>query len=245
MVEHLFVVATYHKKLERRTDLRQAFDVLHMVGVAHAAAHQQDGFLIRVNAELCRRVLAGQLFVEFRVHRNAERQDAVLRNAALHTAVGEQFTRGDDVLHARHILPVRVERVVGNNADGLDIGEFFALFQLIDHLCGKNVRTDDNIGHMVRNDLGKLGRTECVDDIDNARRRVKIACAVVLGQLVDQTVQRLHVLGGEQIALVDGGFDQVADIGVNIQRVNFRALGFQHVADGLCGGMVTETGGDG
>ena len=107
------------------------------------------------------------------------------------------------------------------------------------------MRTDDNIGHMVRNDLGKLGRTECVDDIDNARRRVKIACAVVLGQLVDQTVQRLHVFGGEQIALVDGGFDQVADIGVNIQCVNFRALGFQHVADGLCGGMVTETGGDG
>lgn len=91
----------------------------------------------------------------------------------LYTAVGEQFTRGDDVLHARHILPVRVERVVGNNADGLDIGEFFAFFQFIDHLRCKNVRTDDNIGHMVRNDLGKLGRTECVDDIDNARRRVK------------------------------------------------------------------------
>ena len=121
----------------------------------HAAAHQQDGFLIRVNAELCRRVLAGQLFVEFRVHRNAERQDAVLRNAALYTAVGEQFTRGDDVLHARHILPVRVERVVGNNADGLNIGEFFA-FQLIDHLRCKNMRTDDNIGHMVRNDLANL-----------------------------------------------------------------------------------------
>ena len=105
-----------------------------MVGVAHAAAHQQDGFLIRVNAEAVPPRPRGTAFVEFRVHRNAERQDAVLRNAALYTAVGEQFTRGDDVLHARHILPVRVERVVGNNADGLDIGEFFAFFQLIDHL---------------------------------------------------------------------------------------------------------------
>ena len=86
------------------------------------------------------------------------------------------------------------------------------------------MRTDDNIGHMVRNDLGKLGRTECVDDIDNARRRVKIACAVVLGQLVDQTVQRLHMLGGEQISLVDRGFNEVADIGVHIERVHLRPL---------------------
>ena len=37
---------------------------------------------------------------------------------------------------------------------------------------------------------------------------------------VDQTVQRLHVLGGEQIALVDGGFDQVADIGVNLSLIH-------------------------
>ena len=47
------------------------------------------------------------------------------------------------------------------------------------------------------------------------------------------------MLGGEQIALVDRGFDQVADIGVYIQSVYFRALAFQHIPNRFGGGMVS------
>ena len=138
-----------------------------------------------------------------------------------------------------------MQGVVGDNADGLNIRQLFALFELIHHLRGKNMRADDRVGRIAGEYLGKLGCAERVDDIDDAGRRGKIACAVVFRQLVDQTVQRLHVLGRKQIAFVDRGFDQIADIGVHIQRVHFSAAAGQQVADGLGRCMVSVTRGHG
>ena len=221
---HFLVVAADDEHLERHTDLHDLFDSLYVLCVSHAAAHQQDGMHIRVDAELLRRRTAVEALVELRMHRNAERQDALTRHAALHAAVGQQLARRDDILHARHILPVRMERVVRDDADGHDVRELFPLFQLIHHLRGENMRADDDVRLAVGNDAREFGRAEGIDDIDDARCRGEIARAVVLCQLIDQTVQRLHMLGGEQISLVDRGFNEVADIGVHIERVHLRPL---------------------
>ena len=86
------------------------------------------------------------------------------------------------------------------------------------------MRADDDVRLAVGNDAREFGRAEGIDDIDDARRRGEIARAVVLCQLIDQTIQSLHMLGGEQISLVDRGFNEVADIGVHIERVHLRPL---------------------
>ena len=86
--------------------------------------------------------------------------------------------------------------------------------------------------------LGELGCAERVDDVDDAGRAGKIARPIVLRQLIDQTVQCLHMLGRKQIAFVDRGFDQVADVGIYIERMHFRALARQHIPDRFGGGVV-------
>lgn len=67
---------------------------------------------------------------------------------------------------------------------------------------------------------------ELFEDVEDARRGGEIACAVVLRELIDQTVKRLHMLGREQIALVDRGFNQVADVGVDVERIDLGTLAF-------------------
>ena len=242
---HLLVVAAYDQQLQRQADGGQLFQNLDMVGISHAAAHQQDGAHVRINAKLRSCVCAGQALVELGMHRDAEWQDAALRDAALDTAVRQQFAGRHDVLHARHIFPIGMQGVIGDNADGRDIIQLFALFQLVHHLCGKDVRAQDNIRRIACQHLGKFGRAKRVDDVDDAGGARKIACPVVFRQLIDQTVQRLHVLGGKQIAFIDGIFDQVADIGVNVERMHFSPLAGQHIADGLGSRMMAEACGDG
>ena len=100
------------------------------------------------------------------------------------------------------------------------------------------MRTYDDVRRIAGQHLGEFGRAERVDDIDNAGCAGKIACPVVFRQLVYQTVQRLHMLGGKQVALIDCGLDQVADIGVNIERMHFRAFARQHIPNGFGGSMV-------
>ena len=223
---HFAVVAADDEHLERHADLHDFFDGLDVLGVSHAAAHQQNGVHLGVDAKRIGRFLTVEVLIELGVHRNAERQDALPRHAALHAAVGQQLARRDDILHARHVLPVRVERVVGDDADGHDVRELFALFQLVHHLRRENVCADDNVRLAVGNDAGELGRAQSVDDVDDARRGGEIACAVVLRELIDQSIKRLHMLGREQIALVDRGFNQVADVGVDVERIDLGALAF-------------------
>ena len=86
---HFLVIAADDEHLERHADLHDLFDGLYVFCVSHAAAHQQNGMHIRVDAELRRCRTAVEALVELRMHRNAERQDALTRHAALHAAVGQ------------------------------------------------------------------------------------------------------------------------------------------------------------
>ena len=46
------------------------------------------------------------------------------------------------------------------------------------------------------------------------------------------------MLGGKQIALIDRGFNQVADVGIYVQCMDLRSTAGQHIAHSLGGRMM-------
>ena len=116
--------------------------------------------------------------VKLGMNRDAKGQNAVCLDALFDRAVGEQLARRHDILDARHFLPVRMQGVVGDDADG-GRGQQRALFEVVHQLCGEDVGAYNGIRRKIVDHAGKFGRAQRVDDVDDGHAGGKIAAAAV------------------------------------------------------------------
>ena len=160
------VVAADGKDLAVQSQLGDLAHQLAAVAIAHAAAHDQHRAPFRVQLQLRTGVLFGNIPVEFRMNRNSQRQNALLRDAALDCGMRNQLACRDQRFHVDDILPVRVDAVVGHDADARCI-HHVPVFHFADQMRRKHMCAYNCIRLEVVDKMLELKRAERVDNLHN------------------------------------------------------------------------------
>ena len=142
MLVCLFIGAAHGENLKIYAGIGNMLHGLRTISVSHAAAHDEQYRTLGIQSKLSARLCLLYVLIEFRMNRNAKRQQPLFRNAALYRSLGNQLARYDESIHVQHILPIRMDAIVGCDADARRC-DHAALLHLADqmrreHVCAHN-----------------------------------------------------------------------------------------------------------